>query len=109
MSGSVLFSAEGPVGLITLNRPERRNALTFEMRAELTRGLDDFAVNAEIAVAVVEAAGPLLVVPPVTCRAATDPMTTRSAAASGANRSRVLLRVISDLPFLSVHRARCAT
>ncbi len=30
------YRAEGPVGLVTLNRPERKNPLTFESYAELT-------------------------------------------------------------------------
>ena len=32
---SVEFEQDGPVATITLNRPERLNALTFEMYAEL--------------------------------------------------------------------------
>lgn len=33
------------VGLLTLNRPEARNALSFELRQELIDGLEDFAQN----------------------------------------------------------------
>jgi enoyl-CoA hydratase/carnithine racemase len=31
LNGHVLYEIDGPVGLITLNRPEARNALTFDM------------------------------------------------------------------------------
>lgn len=58
VSESVLFSIEGHVGTITLNRPERRNALNFEMRERLTQGLEDFAANAEVRIVVLEGAPP---------------------------------------------------
>ena len=58
MSESVLFSVEGHVGTITLNRPERRNALNFEMRERLAQGLEDFAANAEVRIVVLEGAPP---------------------------------------------------
>lgn len=58
MSESVLFNIEGHVGTMTLNRPERRNALNFEMRERLTQGLEDFAANAEVAVVILEGSPP---------------------------------------------------
>jgi enoyl-CoA hydratase/carnithine racemase len=58
VSESVLFSVEGHVGTITLNRPERRNALNFEMRERLEQGLEDFAANAEVRIVVLEGAPP---------------------------------------------------
>ena len=58
MSESVLFSVEGHIGVITLNRPERRNALSFEMRERLAQGLEDFAANAEVRIVVLEGAPP---------------------------------------------------
>ncbi|HUZ40384.1 MAG TPA: enoyl-CoA hydratase/isomerase family protein [Acidimicrobiales bacterium] len=58
MSESVLFEVEGHVGTITLNRPERRNALSFEMRERLAQGLEDFAANAEVRIVVLEGAPP---------------------------------------------------
>ncbi|MDE2005097.1 MAG: enoyl-CoA hydratase/isomerase family protein [Rhodospirillales bacterium] len=49
---SVEFGMEGAVATITLNRPERMNALTMEMRAELSGHLrrvrDDDAIRAAI-------------------------------------------------------------
>jgi enoyl-CoA hydratase/carnithine racemase len=35
MSDHVLVSREGPVTLVTLNRPDKFNALTFEMYGRL--------------------------------------------------------------------------
>jgi enoyl-CoA hydratase/carnithine racemase len=58
VSESVLFSVEGHVGTMTLNRPERRNALNYEMRERLAQGLEDFAANAEVRIVVLEGAPP---------------------------------------------------
>ena len=58
VSESVLFSVDGHVGTISLNRPERRNALNFEMRERLAQGLEDFAANAEVRIVVLEGAPP---------------------------------------------------
>lgn len=58
VSESVLFNIEEHVGTITLNRPERRNALNFEMRERLARGLDDFAANTEVRIVVLEGSPP---------------------------------------------------
>jgi enoyl-CoA hydratase/carnithine racemase len=58
VSESVLFGVEGHVGTITLNRPERRNALNFEMRERLAQGLRDFEANFEVRVVVLEGAPP---------------------------------------------------
>lgn len=38
----LLVESEGPIGRITLNHPERRNALSFEMLAELDTALHSF-------------------------------------------------------------------
>jgi enoyl-CoA hydratase/carnithine racemase len=58
VSESVLFNVEGHVGTIILNRPERRNALNFEMRELLVQGLEDFAANDEVRIVVLEGAPP---------------------------------------------------
>jgi enoyl-CoA hydratase/carnithine racemase len=58
VSESVLFSVEGHVGVITLNRPERRNALNVEMRERLASGLAELAANVEVRIVVLEGAPP---------------------------------------------------
>jgi enoyl-CoA hydratase/carnithine racemase len=47
----------GGVGLITLNRPEARNALNLEMVRALRTTLDDLAVTPELRVVIVRGAG----------------------------------------------------
>ena len=42
---TILVRDEGPVQTITLNRPERRNAMTPEMQTELIAALDDAAAS----------------------------------------------------------------
>jgi enoyl-CoA hydratase/carnithine racemase len=58
VSEFVLVSAEDHVGLITLNRPEKRNALNFEMRERLQLVLAEFAANDDVRVVVLEGAPP---------------------------------------------------
>jgi (E)-benzylidenesuccinyl-CoA hydratase len=58
VSGPVVFEVDGHVGVVTLNRPERRNAINVEMRASLAEGLAGFASNPEVRVVVVEGAPP---------------------------------------------------
>jgi len=36
MTGDVLVEREGPIALLTFNRPDARNAMTFEMYEALT-------------------------------------------------------------------------
>lgn len=40
MSGSVLYDLRGPAAWITLNRPEKRNAINNELLAAVTRGIE---------------------------------------------------------------------
>ena len=40
MSNSILYAIEGPVAIITLNRPERLNAMDQEMLEKLTAAAD---------------------------------------------------------------------
>jgi methylglutaconyl-CoA hydratase len=47
----------GPVAILTLNRPDRRNALTHELLAQLRDALDDIGVSTSIRAAVVTGAG----------------------------------------------------
>ena len=37
MSGDILYSIEGEIGVIAFNRPQARNALTFDMYSEVAR------------------------------------------------------------------------
>jgi enoyl-CoA hydratase/carnithine racemase len=55
-NADVLVSVDGPRTTITLDRPERRNALSLEVLRALLRALDD--VGDECAVVVVAARGP---------------------------------------------------
>ncbi|MBI1788117.1 MAG: enoyl-CoA hydratase [Acidobacteria bacterium] len=45
---NLLRSIEGPIGLITLNRPDRRNALSLELMRELIACLDEFGADSAI-------------------------------------------------------------
>ena len=58
MSETVLLEVDGSVGIMTLNRPERRNALTFEMRDRMREGLATFDANDDVRVVVLEGAAP---------------------------------------------------
>lgn len=53
----LLRSAEGPVGIVTLNRPERRNALSLELMQELIRCLDEFQERRDIRAIILAASG----------------------------------------------------
>ena len=54
---TILVSDAGGVRTITLNRPERRNALTPEMQMELTSALEDAAASPSTRVVVLAGAG----------------------------------------------------
>jgi enoyl-CoA hydratase/carnithine racemase len=49
--------SEGQLGVITLNRPERRNALSLDLMLELIACLDEFAASTEIRAIILAAAG----------------------------------------------------
>src|SRR3954451_25275358 len=53
----VLVARDGGVVTITLNRPEKKNALTMEMWAELARIFDDIATSQDDRVLVITGAG----------------------------------------------------
>jgi enoyl-CoA hydratase/carnithine racemase len=53
-----LLVARGPSARITLNRPEKRNALSLELMEELIRGLEWVAAEPETRTIVIEGAGP---------------------------------------------------
>jgi enoyl-CoA hydratase/carnithine racemase len=50
-------SVEGQLGVITLNRPDRRNALSLDLMLELIRCLDEFAANSSLRAIILGAAG----------------------------------------------------
>ena len=58
VSDVVLSTLRGHVGVITLNRPERRNALTLEMRERLGQVLADFAADPMVRVVVLQGTAP---------------------------------------------------
>lgn len=54
----VLFEKDGPVGWLTLNRPEKRNALSFEVMSDLQNQLNELAKDQDIRVVVIKGNGP---------------------------------------------------
>ena len=53
----VLQATEGQLGIITLNRPDRRNALSLELMLELIQCLDEIGANTGIRAVILAAAG----------------------------------------------------
>jgi enoyl-CoA hydratase/carnithine racemase len=53
----LLTNTDGQIGLITLNRPERRNALSLELMTELISALDELAAEKSIRVIILAASG----------------------------------------------------
>jgi AcrR family transcriptional regulator len=54
----VLVRADGPVARLTLNRPEKRNALSLELMEELIARLHRLSKDPDVRVIVVDAVGP---------------------------------------------------
>lgn len=57
MTDQVLFQAIGPLGVITLNRPQALNALTLEMIRAMDRQLEAWAHDPSVSAVVVQGAG----------------------------------------------------
>ena len=57
MADTVLYAADGKVGIVTLNRPEKLNALSMEMRLALARELKRADEDAATSVIVLRAEG----------------------------------------------------
>src|SRR5438067_9159885 len=55
---ALAFDLDGPVARLTLNRPERRNALSQALLAELKAAQGDVAANPAVRVVVLAARGP---------------------------------------------------
>ena len=53
----LLASTDGQLGIITLNRPERRNALSLDLMLELIRCLDEFAADPSVRAIILAASG----------------------------------------------------
>src|SRR5713101_1804031 len=54
---NLLRCTEGQLGIITLNRPDRRNALSLELMLELIRCLDEFSKDTSIRAIILAANG----------------------------------------------------
>jgi enoyl-CoA hydratase/carnithine racemase len=54
---NLLFETEGPIAVITLNRPQRRNALSLEMMQELVSCLNAVGQDPALRVVILAAAG----------------------------------------------------
>ncbi len=57
MNGHVTSEREGSLAILTLNRPDRRNALSLELMLELIDCLDTIASSAEVRAVILAAAG----------------------------------------------------
>lgn len=57
MDQPILINIKDRIGYLTLNRPEKRNALNAELVEALKGALQSFAVNEEVKVIVIKAAG----------------------------------------------------
>lgn len=53
----VLMELEGHLAVVTLQRPERRNALSFDLMLELIACLEAIAHNADVRAVIIQAAG----------------------------------------------------
>jgi enoyl-CoA hydratase/carnithine racemase len=53
----LIRSIEGQLGVITLDRPERRNALSLELMLELISSLDEFAAQPDVRAIILAASG----------------------------------------------------
>jgi enoyl-CoA hydratase/carnithine racemase len=58
VSDNVLVKSDGPITRITLNRPEKRNAMSFELMADLTGTLEAVRHDEDTRVIVIAASGP---------------------------------------------------
>lgn len=54
---TILVERKGPLGFITINRPEKLNALNRSVRREIMEAVDAFAVDDEVRVAILHGAG----------------------------------------------------
>ena len=57
MSEEVIFTEENGIGIITLNRPERLNALTYSMVQKINKYLNSWEISEHINCVIIEGAG----------------------------------------------------
>ena len=57
MQDEVIFTEDNGVGVITLNRPDRLNALTYSMVQKINEKLDSWEINDDINCVIIEGAG----------------------------------------------------
>ena len=55
---NLLVRGDGPAAVVTLNRPEKRNALSLELMRELIGALEKLGSDASVRAVVIEGAGP---------------------------------------------------
>ena len=55
---TILFSQAGPIVTITLNRPDKYNAMSATLRAELTQAVDAVESNDEARICILRGSGP---------------------------------------------------
>src|ERR671924_1827475 len=56
---TILVARDGVVARITLNRPEKRNALSLELMEELIAALEALRADADVRAVVIDGAGPV--------------------------------------------------
>jgi enoyl-CoA hydratase/carnithine racemase len=56
-STNLCMTQEGPVAVVTLNRPQRRNALSLELMLDLIAALDEIGRNPEVRAVILAAGG----------------------------------------------------
>ena len=54
---SILFETDGPIAVLTLNRPQRRNALSLELMREVIDCLTEIGKDRNLRVVLLKAAG----------------------------------------------------
>jgi methylglutaconyl-CoA hydratase len=89
--------SEPGIAVLTLNRPDRRNALSVQLMDRLIANLDQLAANDAARVAILRGAGPVFSAG-LDLREASDPnQATRSALAIAG-----MLRTVSDTPLITI-------
>jgi len=91
---TILVSQEGTTARITLNRPEKRNALSLELMGELKASLETLGPNPDIRAIVIEASR---TTPARRCRLPPNSDTGRFARPAVSDRSASCVRACSRM------------